>query len=53
MERITQIQVILSIGRDLSRKSHGGLYIHIILYYIILNLPQFTNDLQIHLKYMY
>ena len=27
-EHITQIQVILSIGRDLSRKSHGGLYIH-------------------------
>ena len=25
----------------------------LLLYYIILNLPQFTNDLQIHLKYMY
>ena len=25
----------------------------ILLYFIILNLPQFTNDLQIHLKYMY
>ena len=25
----------------------------ILLYIIILNLPQFTNDLQIHLKYMY
>ena len=25
----------------------------ILLLYIILNLPQFTNDLQIHLKYMY
>ena len=31
-------------------RERNGL-LHIII--IILNLPQFTNDLQIHLKYMY